>query len=79
MPYSFAPKMQKEVPMLFWASAGYARRSNLSIDCLRARASRSASHDVLYHTILGAAESRDEAYDSRLDLLAACREPSDRE
>ena len=79
MPYSFAPKAQKEVPMLFWASAGYARRTSLSVDCLRARASGFASHDFLYHTILAAAESRDESYNSRLDLLSACRGLADRE
>jgi lipid A ethanolaminephosphotransferase len=73
MPYRFAPRMQKEVPFLLWASDGYALRTQLSVTCLQARADESVSHDVLYHTILGAAETRDRVYDPRLDLLAPCR------
>lgn len=79
MPYSFAPRAQRQVPMLLWASAGYRQRAKLSVDCLRARTNSSVSHDFLYHTILGAAESRDKLYDSRLDLLAACRQSSGHE
>jgi lipid A ethanolaminephosphotransferase len=79
MPYSFAPKAQKDVPMLVWASPGYTQRARLDLDCQRALADRTVSHDFLYHTILGAAETRDKVYDSRLDLLAACRRPADHE
>ena len=35
MPYAFAPRVQKEVPMLFWTSRGYVERTGLSIGCLR--------------------------------------------
>lgn len=73
MPYRFAPRAQKEVPMLFWVSDGYARREQLSIACLRQRSRAPVSHDALYHTILGAAETRDRAYDSSLDVLSLCR------
>jgi lipid A ethanolaminephosphotransferase len=73
MPYRFAPRVQKEVPMLLWVSDGYAQREQLNIGCLQQRARAPVSHDALYHTILGAAETRDRAYDSSLDVLSLCR------
>jgi lipid A ethanolaminephosphotransferase len=73
MPYRFAPRMQKEVPMLLWMSAGYVQRAHLSLECLQTRSRNPVSHDVLYHTILGAAETRDRAYDPDLDVLSMCR------
>ena len=73
MPYRFAPDVQKQVPMLLWASFGYRERTSLDLECLRARASTALTHDDIYHTVLGAAELRNRAYDSKLDILAACR------
>lgn len=73
MPYRFAPRVQKEVPLLIWISDGYARRTQLSVQCLQSLVDERISHDVLYHTILSAAETRDNVYDPRLDLLAPCR------
>jgi lipid A ethanolaminephosphotransferase len=73
MPYAFAPQTQKEVPMLLWASPGYLNRTALETGCLRQRAAAPASHDNLYHTLLGAAELQDQAYDPQLDLLSGCR------
>jgi glucan phosphoethanolaminetransferase (alkaline phosphatase superfamily) len=73
MPYRFAPRVQKEVPMLLWVSDGYAQRAQLNISCLRQRSKAPVSHDALYHTILGAAEVRDRAYDPSLDVLSSCR------
>ena len=74
MPYTFAPRLQKEVPMLLWTSRGYAQRARLRSGCLRSRADEPLSHDNLYHTVLGAAEVRNEVYEARLDVLASCRE-----
>jgi lipid A ethanolaminephosphotransferase len=73
MPYSFAPRVQKEVPMLFWASSGYLQRTGLSMACMRGRAHDAVSHDNIYHTVLGAMAVRDAVYDSSMDLLASCR------
>jgi lipid A ethanolaminephosphotransferase len=73
LPYAFAPATQKEVPMLVWTTPGYAQRARLEPGCLQARARDSASHDNIYHTVLGAAEVRNHAYDPRLDLLGSCR------
>lgn len=74
MPYGFAPRVQKEVPMLFWASPGYVERTGLSLGCVRARAHDAISHDNLYHTVLGALAVRDAVYDPALDVLAPCRD-----
>ncbi len=73
MPYSFAPSVQKEVPMLFWASPGYVERSGLSMGCMRTHAHDAVSHDNVYHTVLGALGVQDAVYDPALDLLAGCR------
>ena len=73
MPFAFAPDVQKQVPMLMWASAGYVSRARLQGDCLRTEAALPVSHDFFYHTVLGAAELRNAAYDRRLDLLSGCR------
>lgn len=73
MPYGFASRLQKEVPMLLWTSRGYAARAGLRAGCVRGRATEAFSHDNLYHTILGAAQVRNRVYDPRLDILAACR------
>ncbi len=73
MPYGFAPAAQKEVPMLMWTSEGYVRRAQLRADCLDTEAKLPVSHDFFYHTVLGAAEARNQVYDRRLDLLAGCR------
>jgi lipid A ethanolaminephosphotransferase len=73
MPYRFAPRTQKEVPMLLWTSQSYAEREGLRAGCLAARAGEPLSHDNLYHTVLGATEVRNDVYDPKLDLLSGCR------
>jgi lipid A ethanolaminephosphotransferase len=73
LPYAFAPRVQKEVPMLFWASQGYAERSGLSMSCVRRHSHEAISHDNLYHTVLGALAVRNAVYDRSLDILAQCR------
>ena len=78
MPYAVAPRAQKEVPMLFWASRGYMERTGLSMSCVRARAHDEVGHDNLYHTVLGALAVRDAVYDPGLDILARCRSATPR-
>ncbi|HEY0686780.1 MAG TPA: phosphoethanolamine--lipid A transferase [Steroidobacter sp.] len=73
MPYAFAPAVQKDVPMMMWTSEGYLRRSQVQPDCLGAAAKLPISHDFFYHTVLGAAEVRNQVYDRGLDLTAGCR------
>lgn len=73
MPYAWAPRVQKEVPMLFWASRGYVERTGLSLSCLKGHSHDAISHDNLYHTVLGALAVRNAVYEPGLDVLAQCR------
>jgi lipid A ethanolaminephosphotransferase len=54
-------------------SDGYLERSKTDLACVRARAAQPASHDDVYHTVLGALGLRSDAYQRDLDLLAGCR------
>ena len=64
MPYTFAPRVQKEVPMLLWTSRGYARAGPTAVRLPALDEPTNAlSHDNLYHTVLGAAEVRNEVYE----------------
>lgn len=73
LPYAFAPAEQTHVPLLFWASPAYAQRAGLRMNCVAKNASAPASHDNLYHTVLGATELRNDHYQAKLDLLSPCR------
>jgi len=46
------------------------------MECLQAQASRTLSHDNLFHSVLGALDVRTFAYKTDLDLFAPCREAS---
>lgn len=72
-PYFMAPDEQTHVPLLMWMSSGYRERAGIDAACLRERAAAPASHDDLYHTVLGALRLRAAAYRRQLDLLASCR------
>ncbi|MET0534098.1 MAG: phosphoethanolamine transferase, partial [Steroidobacter sp.] len=54
-------------------SHGYRQRENLSDACMRSQRDASLSHDNVYHTVLGALQTTNQAYDARLDVLASCR------
>lgn len=73
MPYAIAPEVQKQVPMAMWLSEGYAASFGVDAACLAERARRPASHDHLFHTVLGMLDIRTEAYARDLDLLQGCR------
>lgn len=72
LPYAFAPRQQKEVPMLVWTSSAFRVRSGIDGRCLQEKAHVPVSHDNLYHTVLGAAGLRNAVYDPALDLLSSC-------
>ena len=73
LPYAFAPREQTHVPLLFWTSPAYASRTNLRMNCVAEGAGVAASHDNLYHTVLGVTELRNDHYQAGLDLLSSCR------
>ncbi len=73
VPYSIAPKVQVEVPMVMWFSPAYARNFSLDLNCLRQRASQPAVHDNLFHSVLGLLDVNTSVYERSLDLAANCR------
>lgn len=71
-PYAFAPEEQTRVPLLIWMSEGYRQHYIVEEKCLRAERHRSLTHDVIYHTVLGALGLRNADYRPDLDLVGAC-------
>jgi len=73
LPYAIAPDSQTHVPMVAWLSPALVRAQGLDMACLRGRAERPASHDNLFHSVLGLFEVRTALYTRGLDLFAGCR------
>ncbi len=73
MPYSIAPKVQTEVPMVMWFSPSYVKDFALDTGCLRQRASLPAAHDNLFHSVLGFMDVKTGIYEPSMDLAADCR------
>lgn len=76
LPYAVAPREQVEVPMLMWFGADAARNLDVSLPCLRHRATAAASHDNLFHSVLGLLDVQTPRYRSERDLFAGCRTES---
>jgi len=76
VPYAIAPDVQTHVPMVAWLSPSFVRDTGLDEGCLRARAAQPASHDNLFHSLLGAFDVQTQAYDPGMDLLRPCRRPA---
>jgi lipid A ethanolaminephosphotransferase len=73
-PYAMAPREQKEVPMLFWASRGfYDARARADATCVRPTAQHGKSHDMIFHTLLPLFGVTSPLYEQQLDLFASCR------
>jgi lipid A ethanolaminephosphotransferase len=73
MPYAMAPREQTQVPMILWVPAGGDLDRALKPGCLAALRDRSASHDNLFHTVMGWVGARADVYQPAQDLLAGCR------
>lgn len=73
MPYAIAPAEQLKVPMVLWLSPGFARAARIDGDCMARVAARPATHDVLFHSVLGALDVATSAYRADHDLFAPCR------
>lgn len=70
-PYLIAPKQQTHVPFVLWLGA--QDRATVNTACLRQRAGEPASHDNLFHTVLGLMSVATTVYDPALDVLSGCR------
>lgn len=73
LPYALAPREQTEVPMVMWLSPGFTTASAIDGGCLRARSAQPASHDNLFHSMLGLMQVQTSVYNSGYDLVAGCR------
>ena len=73
MPFAIAPAEQTKVPMVMWLSSGLQQTLGLDLDCLRQRATKPASHDHLFHTLLGLADVHTALYEAAFDLTQGCR------
>ncbi len=73
VPYSFAPEVQKHIPMVTWFAEGMTTRRRLSRSCMQAGLDIPLTHDNLYHTVLGLMDVTTPTYKVGLDALASCR------
>lgn len=78
VPYAIAPDYQTHVPMLLWLSGPFATDAGVRVGCVEAQAGEAASHDNLFHSVLGMLDVRTSAYASERDLFAGCRAPTQR-
>ncbi|WP_324568577.1 phosphoethanolamine--lipid A transferase [Accumulibacter sp.] len=73
IPYAIAPSEQTSVPMFVWLSAGLRNSTGIDLACLQQRAQQPASHDHLFHSLLGLLDVRTALYEADWDLFAGCR------
>jgi lipid A ethanolaminephosphotransferase len=75
LPRAIAPKEQTQVPMVMWFSPGFASSFGVDLACLHQRATQPASHDHLFHTVLGLLDVQTATYEGEFDLTLPCRHP----
>ncbi len=83
LPYAIAPDVQKQVPMFLWLSSGRgtagADTAQLNPVCLQQikldATQKTATHDHLFHTMLGLLDVKTSLYEPAWDLLQTCRKP----
>ncbi|MCF8206307.1 MAG: phosphoethanolamine--lipid A transferase [Methylotenera sp.] len=73
MPYAIAPREQTHVPMIWWLPENGALAASLKPGCLQGLVNQPASHDNLFHTVMGWVGARADVYQPARDLLAGCR------
>ncbi len=72
LPYAFAPKVQKHVPMVIWLSEPLKQRLGVNLDCLKSISTQPISHDNLFHTLLKMNEVETNLYQAAKDIFAQC-------
>lgn len=70
LPFSIAPETQTRVPMVAWISPGFAASFGIDRAALERTAAEPASHDNLFHSVLGVLDIRTAVYERELDLFA---------
>lgn len=70
-PYLFAPSQQTHVPFVLWL--GSTAKAAIDTACLTEKTSEPASHDNLFHTVLGMMHVETDVRDPALDIVTTCR------
>ena len=73
IPYAIAPNEQTHVPMIWWLSTSFSQQQGFDTECLRHRANQAASHDNLFHSVLGLLGVVTNVYQQEADISQACR------
>jgi len=76
LPYAIAPIQQTQVPMVMWLSPSFVESRQVDLACLRSHATQRATHDNLFHTMLGLLDVQTSVYEPTLDLVKGCRAPA---
>lgn len=72
-PMFMAPETQTKVPMVWWMDDDFRQAMALDAACLKTVAAQPASHDNLFHSVLGLLDVSTTARDATLDLAGQCR------
>jgi lipid A ethanolaminephosphotransferase len=75
LPYAIAPDTQIKVPLTAWLSEGMVESNGIDVSCVEARSRMPASHDNLFHSVLGLMQIQTNAYERDQDLFADCQRP----
>lgn len=73
MPYFIAPVEQTHIPFVSWFSQDIMNEDGYSASCLNKVTAEPASHDNLFHLILGLTAVKTSVYNQDLDLFQRCR------
>ncbi|WP_428539916.1 phosphoethanolamine transferase [Profundibacter sp.] len=72
-PYFMAPDTQTRVPMILWFSDAYKKAFGLDQACMDSRAKQPATHENMFHTILGMMDITTSERLPKLDVTSNCR------
>ncbi|MCB1555178.1 MAG: phosphoethanolamine transferase [Xanthomonadales bacterium] len=72
VPKSIAPDTQRKVPMTIWLGDGLVADEPTVEHCLAQRRLQPASHDQLFHSVLGLFGVQTSVYQPKRDLFAPC-------
>lgn len=73
IPYAIAPDKQTVVPMVWWLSSSFSQQQGLDMSCLRQVSDQAASHDNLFHSVLGLLGVVTDVYLQTKDISQTCR------
>ncbi len=76
MPYFLAPREQTYIPFVSWFSPDFMKQDALKASCISDLAAQPASHDNLFHSVLGLMGVKTSVYDTSLDIFSSCRTQS---